>query len=248
MFLNPFLPYKKPDIVIVDGRISEDIIKKLEYMKIKVIKTRKHNKLYDAISYHPDIIIHPIDSKTIIVEPSEYTYYKDILKNHNVKVLKGEVYLDRNYPNNIAYNVARLRNFAIHKIKHMDPKLKYYLKKNNYEFINVKQGYSKCSIAIVAENSIITSDKGIEKELKKYGINVLLINEGYINLKGLNYGFVGGSVGVLNKNKVFFSGEYSHHPDYRKINNFIIKNGKKPKKLSNKKLIDIGSIIPLICN
>lgn len=244
---NPFLPYKKPDIVILDGRVDKQITNYFENLGIVVIKTRKHEGLYDAVSYHPDMILAPIDNSTIIVSPKEYYYYKELLSKYNIKVLKGEKELNRNYPDNIAYNIARVGNNAIHDFRYTDEKLKFYFKKLDMELINSKQGYTKCSISIVSNESIITSDMGIKESLRNTGIEVLNIEPGHIDLPGLNYGFIGGSTGAIDNKYIIFSGDYSNHPDKEKIDKFLNINGKTSKILSNKKIIDIGSIIPLIC-
>lgn len=244
---NPFIPYKKADTVIVDGR-GKKIIDKLVHMGINVIPTIKHEKLYEAISYHPDIILHPINYTTLIVEPSMFYYYKDKLRNTNIKLIKGEKHLGKKYPDNIAYNVARVSKYAIHNLKYTDEKLLYYLKKEGIEFIDVNQGYTKCSIANLSENTIITSDPSIYNKALKYGIDVLYIKEGFIKLPGLDYGFIGGTCGLLRKKEILFTGKYEKHIDYNNIEKFLKKHEVKPIFLSNKEIIDLGSIIPLLCN
>ncbi|KPU26663.1 hypothetical protein TR13x_09230 [Caloranaerobacter sp. TR13] len=245
---NPFIPIQKAKAVIIDGSVSEKVINTLTELDIHVIKTVKCEEVYDAISYHPDIVIHPIDYQTLIIAPNVYDYYKDMLKNTHLKLIKGERKLKRNYPENIAYNVARVSRYAIHNFKYTDEKLKYYLEKLGIEFINVKQGYSKCSTCIVSDNAIITSDPSIYKECNKYSIDTLFINSGYIDLPGLDYGFIGGATGFISDIQLAFTGEYQHHPNFLDINVFLKKYGKKPVILSNKKIIDIGSIIPLVYN
>ncbi len=244
---NPFIPIKDVKLMIVDGSAKE-IIDTLKKMNIQIIPTIKCMEVYDAISYHPDIVIHPINYNTIIVAPNVFDYYQDIFKGTKIKVLKGEKKLTNQYPNNIAYNVARVSDYAIHNFKYTDEKLKYYLKKEGLNLISVKQGYSKCSVAIISDNAIITSDHSIYRELTNYDIDVLLIEQGHIELPGLNYGFIGGSTGLLSKRKILFTGKYSHHLSKEKIDNFLKKYEIEPIFLSNKKIIDLGSIIPLKCN
>jgi len=244
---NPFIPKKEADILIVDGR-AKKIIENLEKKNFKIIPTIECNELYEAISYHPDIVIHPINHNMVIVAPNVYDYYKNMLKNTGLKIIKGEKFLENKYPHNIAYNVARVSNYAIHNFKYTDEKLKYYLKKEGIELINTKQGYSKCSVANVGENSIITSDKSIDSATSKYGIDVLLIKPGHIELPTLDYGFIGGSTGLINQKKILFTGNYEEHPSKNHIDDFLKKNGIKPIFISNEKIIDLGSIIPLNCN
>lgn len=242
---NPFLPNEKVNLVIIDGRVKKEIINNLKKLELEIILTNKCNELYDAISYHPDIVMHPINYNTLLIAPNVFDYYKELLKNKSIKLIKGEKKLKRNYPDNIAYNVARVGEYAIHNFKYTDEKLIYYLKKENIKFINVNQGYSKCSTSIINNNAIITSDKSINNSCRKYNIEVLLIKEGFIDLPGLNYGFIGGSSAVISTKEILFTGNYGNHPNYNEINDFLLKNGKTPIILSNDNIIDLGSIITL---
>ncbi len=243
MLKNPFVPQDKAGIAIIDGRADNEIKENLLNYGLKVINTCKCEELYDSISYHPDIVIHPINHEKVIVAPNVFDYYKNLLSFHGIKVIKGEKKLSRNYPENIAYNVARISKYAIHNVKYTDEKLKYYIEKEGIEFINVKQGYSKCSLAIISEDAAITSDFSIYKELKKHGVDVLMIKEGFIELPGLNHGFIGGATGMFSKNELFLSGTIYDHPSSLEINVFLKKYNIKPIYLSNKRIIDIGSII-----
>ena len=121
------------------------------------------------------------------------------------------------------------------------------MKKENIEFIHVNQGYTKCSMAIIGEKSIITADYPIYKKLTRLGIDVLLIQSGHIELEGHTYGFIGGATGNLSKNDIMFSGKFDKHPDKENILNFLKKYRKSIIWLSNKKIKDIGTIISLYC-
>ena len=143
-------------------------------------------------------------------------------------------------------NIVILKNFAIHNFKYTDKVILNYLEKNNIKKINVSQGYCKCSICIVDDNSLITSDEGIYKEVIKYGIDCLLIEKGHIDLFELNYGFIGGCSFLISNNELAFLGNIKNHPDYDKILDFIESKNKKLVSLSDDKLLDLGSVIPLL--
>ncbi|MEW8974524.1 MAG: DUF6873 family GME fold protein, partial [Tissierellaceae bacterium] len=139
---NPFIPLMEANIAIIDGRASEKIVNNLEKFNIKVVRTIKCNELQESISYHPDIVLHPINHNTVIVAPNVFDYYYEKLSPLGIKILKGNAILDSKYPKDIAYNVGRLKNIAIHNFKYVDEKLKFYLEKEKIELINVKQGYT----------------------------------------------------------------------------------------------------------
>lgn len=244
---NPFIPKGKANLLIVDGR-AKDIIENLKALNIEVIPTIKCEEVYEAISYHPDIVLHPVTHDTLIVAPNVYYYYKEIFKGTDIKVIEGEKKLGREYPHNIAYNLARVSEYVVHNFKYTDEKLKFYLEKQGLTFIDVKQGYSKCSTAIINNKAAITSDPSIYKALKNTNVDVLLIEQGFIDLPGLNYGFIGGATGLLSPKDLLFTGKYNSHPDKLKINSFIKKYELTPIFLRNEKIIDLGSIIPLKYN
>ena len=43
------------------------------------------------------------------------------------------------------------------------------------KFVDVKQGYTKCSTLIADENSVITSDKGLYRVYEKNGVEYILV-------------------------------------------------------------------------
>lgn len=242
---NPFIPLSNANISIVDGRVSEIIVTKLEKLNIKVIRSIKCEGVQESISYHPDIVMHPINHKTIIVAPNVYDYYEERLFGLGINLIKGETILGRKYPDDISYNVGRLGNTAIHNFKYTDEKLVFYLKKENLNFLNVNQGYSKCSLAVIDETSGITSDDFMYRKLIESGYNMLLIRPGYIKLEGEKYGFIGGTSGNISNRKIVFSGTFKHHPDYNKIVKYINNRKQSIIYLSKESIIDIGTIINL---
>lgn len=245
MHKNPFIPIKKANIVIIAGNANDKIIDNLKKKGIKVIKTIKCKNVDNSIAYHPDIVIHPIDHNTLIIAPSVFSYYENKLKDFNIKLIKGEKKLKDKYPDDIAYNVGRVHKIAVHNFAYTDKILKSKLKEQGLNFIHIKQGYSKCSMAIVDENSIITADNIIYKKLKNIGIDVLKINPEHIKLPGQNYGFIGGATGNISKDKMVFSGSLKNHPDKEKIENFILSKGIKIEYLMEEDIVDIGTIISL---
>lgn len=70
-----------------------------------------------------------------------------------------------------------------------------------------------------------------------------MIEEGFIDLPGLNYGFIGGATGMLSKRELLITGTLKEHPSQNKINEFSDKHKIKFHYISNNKIIDIGSII-----
>ena len=108
--------------------------------------------------------------------------------------------------------------------------------------INVKQGYTKCSCLPVSKKALITSDIGIYKTLLKYDFDILLVPPGDIILEGLNYGFIGGTGGLIENNKMVFFGSLEHYTYGSEVKAFLKKYNVTPIYLSDNKLYDRGSI------
>jgi hypothetical protein len=73
------------------------------------------------------------------------------------------------------------------------------------------------------------------------GIDVLTVSEGHISLPPYNFGFIGGSCTECG-GKVYFCGSINSHPDGARIKEFCEKHGKTAISLSDRELIDVGSL------
>lgn len=241
---NPFAPKTRSDIAIVDGRVSSEAEDALEKMGLYVIKTVQCKSTYEAVSYHPDVVMHPVNERDIVVAPSMARYYRDKLEPLGLRVIEGELEVGMAYPQNIGYNVGRVGNFAVHNLKYTDPVLRRLLDYEGVEWVYVKQGYSKCSMLNVGDGGVITSDRGIAKALaRKEGVEVCTIEPGDVVLEGMEYGFIGGTGGMVSESEIVLSGSYSDHRSKEKIDGFLKARKLKVTLTSNSKIVDLGSII-----
>jgi len=244
---TPNLPEKPVKLAVIDGRADNRVLNKLSTLNIEVIKTRVHPGVYESISCHPDIVINHVGGDTIVYAPGTDAEFLNALSQWGFKLIKGQNTPGMKYPHNIAYNAARVGNFVFHNLKYMDPVLKRELNKAGVEFIHVKQGYAKCSIAVVDQNAIITADAGIAKAAETRGIETLFVEIGEdILLPGMNCGFIGGSTGMIDKDKLFFTGSLDKIRCARKIKNFLDAKGIKIIEASDERAVDLGTIIPLL--
>ena len=242
MFIDtPNLPNNKIKTALVDYR-AEDAIAALEKLGIRVYTTPKTNIAYPAVSGHPDMLFHHISATEAIVAPEVFEYFSRLFPH--IKIISGKNKIGGTYPADVAYNVARINKRAFLNVKYTDERILEYYKENCIELINVKQGYSKCSICIVSENAIITSDKKIALRSTEYGFDALCIREGYVKLKDFSYGFIGGASGLISGEILAFNGNIKKHPDYSDIKSFCRNHGVDVYSLHNKELEDIGSVIP----
>ncbi len=244
--MNPFIPYKKPRYALIDYRAGDEIINFFKKLKIEPIKTLKCDDLQEPVDGHPDMVVHPVDYETFVVAPNVYDYYRNVLKSKGIKVIKGGKTLCRNYPEDIAYNVARIGRYAVHNTKHTDQVLKYYLEEADIEFIHVNQGYTKCSTSALSDTKALTSDLLIHEKLKSYNIDCMYINPEVVLLEGYNHGFIGGCAGLINEKIFLLTGKILDKNILITLKKFIQSAGYVYDEASNGQIIDLGSMIPII--
>lgn len=235
--------------LIIDERMRGIEKEKLKSLGYELIEINKNENLYSEISSHVDIFACKIKDK-IIVENGLYKTLKSKLKNADF-IINGTSNVYGSYPDDIKYNVCIVGNKAIHNFKYTDIKLKKEIKENNLELIDVKQGYSNCSIAVINDNSIILSDKGVNKTLENKGLDILfldytpdikLLTEN--NKYSKKNGFIGGAISKIQNNIIVF-GDLSKIDVNNKIKNFILGKNLKIVDFNGLDVIDYGGIIEI---
>lgn len=229
----------------IDYRTTIEELRNLHKLKLEPIIVPKTPLVYEAINGHVDIQLNILSKKDklVIVSKDINKNFLSSLKDKKINYLLSHNSLGFKYPDDIILNGLILENFFIHNLNFTDKALleSQKSKKN----IHVKQGYTKCSILPIREDSIITSDKNIAKELLNYNFNVLLIPSGDILLPTLNYGFIGGTGGMISENKIAFFGELSNYAYGKDIYSFLYRLDVEPIYLRKGKLIDRGSLLTL---
>ena len=233
--------------LVIDERmrsIEKETLKSLGY---NLIEVKKNNEIYPEISSHVDIFACKVKEK-IIAEKRVYDILKNKLKRD---IIQGNSNIHSTYPNDINYNVCIVGNRAIHNFKYTDTKIIEELNKNKFELINVKQGYSNCSIAVINENSIILSDRGMYNNLKNRGLDILFLD--FIpDIKLFNEnreysqknGFVGGAISRIGNNIVIF-GDLDKIDYDGKIKGFIEERNLDIIDFKKLDVIDYGGVVEI---
>lgn len=236
----PNLPKKNISSVLVDYRIDFQAKKFLNSLGICVYTTKRTETLYEAVAGHTDMVIHHLGGSKFVVSPENADFFKNIPE---IEIIEGKTALKPKYPHDIAYNAARVGKFLIHNFKYTDR----CILENSEELIkiNVKQGYSKCSVCVVNENAIITSDLGIAKKCDNFNIDVLFVEDSDVVLNGISHGFFGGSTGLIAPDMLAVNGNIKYHKAHEQITEFCDKYHVKLITLHDGRIEDIGSIIGL---
>ena len=226
----------------VDERFFSDS-KSVAFLSKKGIRLHPislDSRLYEGISGHSDIVGCPVFLTTVI-EREVYDHHRFDLREFDITL--GQSSLARDYPYDVRYNVAIFGKTAIHS-KYIDSVIKEQLTKFKVESIVVKQGYAKCSIVVVDEKSIITSDIGIYRACKEK-LDVCLVSVWKdIFLWGMEYGLLGGT-SLTRGREIYFTGDISKHPDYWKMKNFANQKGISLLSMSEGRLVDVGGFLTL---
>ena len=239
---NPNLPQDNAKIVVMSTN-NKELVNRVEELGIKVLSSENLSKLLIFEQYHTDLQLLHYNKDTVFVL-KECTSLKENLKKYFPNVIEISKNIDKDYPNNVMLNCVVLNDKLICNTKTIADEVLQMAIKDNLKIINVNQGYTKCSTCIVNENAIITSDKSIYKSCRNE-MDVLLIRQGYIKLSGTDYGFIGGSSFKYNRNTLVFTGNIKLHPDYESIKSFVENHNAELLSLTENKIIDIGSIIPI---
>ncbi len=237
---NPNLPEKKVSLCAVQGNC--DIINALHKSGINTLSPEKDNTLSEEVSSHTDMLLCHTGNNKIILAPSQKKLYNE-LKQLGFEVLFSEE-LKECYPEDILLNVAVSKSFACANFAFTSKILLENLQ--NRTLINVKQGYTKCSVCFVNENAYITEDTGIAAALRNIGSDVLLIEKGDIILSEKHFGFFGGATGKISQNELAICGSLSSHRNGKEIKDFLYKHRVAPVELLDGKIRDIGGILPLM--
>lgn len=231
--------------LIIDSRMRKIEKEKLIKLGYELIKLNKNNSVYEEISSHVDIFCTKIKDK-IILEKSVYEKISNSINNDNTFL--GQAILGKEYPLDVFFNVCNIGNYAIHNFKYTDKVILKIIEENKLEKIQISQGYSNCSIAVIDDNSCIVTDKKICEILKKHDIDVLFLDYD-LDIKLLNKdnyssmrGFIGGAISRLGDNIIVF-GDLNKIDKENKIREFINSKGKNIISFKDLDVIDYGGVL-----
>ena len=232
----------------VISELFPNFAEELEKMGFDILKVQSYkNNILNAESFHADMQILVISDKTIVLLKNNINFNNSIKKIIGNKInyiyTKDEI-TDFRYPFCVKLNIALVGKYAIGNFKYADTVVTETLLNYGFNLINVKQGYAKCSSAIVGDNAIITSDLSIAKAVSGK-LDCLKISEGQIKLCDKYGGFIGGSSFMLNENTLAFMGDIAAHTDYENIKSFCKNHNIEIIYIKNTPLTDVGGVILL---
>ena len=229
--------------VIIDKRMPQECKNTLYALSFNAIEFPPFSALSESVSAHPDMLLFWGDK--IFCHRSYYNEAKNVLDTvsdiSGIEIAFSDENISPKYPNDILFNAVQIGNNVFGKTDSISNLVIQYAVQNELTLVNIKQGYTKCSVCKVSENAIITADVGIAKAAKSHGIDVLKISHGHIALDGCDYGFIGGASGSDGAN-TYFCGNIDLHPDGESIKAFCKAHGRPAVSLGKNLLYDVGTM------
>ena len=224
-------------IINTEDRQITDYITSLGFICVPVVPSPRVSA---PICAHADVLYKKINNNTMIISSCQKANLPLLEKlGYNVLIEDG---LQPGYKSESLLNYINNDKYVIYNPKTAFPDENLF---NNKTAIAVKQGYTRCSTLSVTDTAYITDDKSIYNALIKNNLDCILIEKGDIQLKGYDYGFIGGASVKLNEKQILFFGDILNKEDKNKVISFIKKYNIEPLFISDKKLTDIGSAIIL---
>ena len=237
---TPHLPQLKVSLAAVSG-LADWVIQDLREKGITVVPIPPCGDLAKPVCSHTDLLLQHIQREQVAVYQPEVG---ELLKQYGGSIIPPKFRLTAKYPGDILYDSCRVGGYLFGRFHQGSPGLEIGLQ--NCTKISVKQGYTKCSVAIVRQDAVITADIGLFRKFQQLGFDVLKIQSGWIQLPGYDTGFIGGCCGKIDENLLYVTGKLCSHPDGTLIRDFCEKHGVSVVEGSASQLYDIGGIIPLM--
>lgn len=243
---KPNLP-KMADTILIGEKYFELLQKPLEKLGIKALAVPDNAFVDPRLSAHADLsVLHGGGEMLWLAPHLRGSDFADQLRDMGFALDYPDISQSAAYPRDAQLNVCICGKYVICNKFIVPTGIVNYLTFRGFEVVDCRQGYAKCSVCVVDEGAIITADRGIEAAARKAGLDVLLIEPGYISLDGFTFGFIGGSSFKISRSKLAFTGTLDVHPNRDEILRFLEKHEIEAVYLTEKPAFDIGSGIPLI--
>lgn len=239
---NPNLPDNDVRVIIC-GSDDKDVLSFFKENEIDVIKSKRNKFIDPAVSFHSDMAAIHLGNEKIVIDKNQAELRSKLL-SIGMSVTDTKHPIKGSYPCDVKLNFTLIGKTSVGCHRFADEHFACEI--DNFEKLNVKQGYCKCSVLVVDNNALITDDVSVSRIMSEKGFECLLIQKGDVALPGHEYGFIGGASGKISNNKIIFFGNIRNHRDFSAIENFLKKHSCTFVCTDEKALRDIGGIIPII--
>lgn len=231
-------------ICICDFRTPAGVLDTLK-KEFEIIQLPPDASLPAPVCGHSDLLVFRLD-KYLVTRKSYYVVAKNeidrVCKQAKLELILSDAKAGGEYPLDCGLCAAVTGKNILCREASTDGEILSLASRLGYKIINLPQGYTKCSCAVLADGAIITADRGIAAKTLENSIDTLLISEGNVDLTGYSYGFIGGASGLCG-DTLYLCGDLSLHPDGSAITDFARRHGTNCISLGKERLYDVGTLI-----
>lgn len=224
-------------LIVIDKRIPEEAKERLSKFGT-LVELSTHNITYPAISCHPDIFLCQT-AESLVCAPNLPKKIFSFFDQNRITFTVGINPVGSSFPETSFYNCLATANYLFHKKGHTEEQILEQCKK--LTFINLPQAYTRCGLIEISTNVFLTSDKGIEKVLKKNQLEVHYFSPKEIILPTMPHGFIAGALG-LSDGKLFILGNPKYHSWEKEFNTLMKKQKLEIISLYDGPFFDGGGI------
>ena len=242
---KPNLP-EMAECILIGEKYSELLRKPLENLGINPLFVPDNNYIDTRLSGHADLSVLHVGGNRLWLAPYlRGSQFSEQLIAMGFLLDYPNIQQSAVYPGDAQLNVCICGRYAICNPAVVPKTIVEFLTSTGFNVAACRQGYAKCSVCVVDEGSIITADRGIEAVAREAGLDVLLIEPGFIALDGFQYGFIGGAAFKISRSKLVFTGTLDNYKSKNVILSFLERRQVEPIYLTNRPVFDIGSGLPI---
>lgn len=225
--------------VLVSSTLSESCLAGLRRLGWEPLAIPPFASLPAPTRDHPDLLLAMLPQGELLLPREYYDANVSFFDALGLLLVPEEKSPGAVYPSDVLLDALAVRDTLYGKEDATSRLLRSYYPR----LVGVRQGYARCSVALLSEKAAITADRGLADALRRDGLDVLTIEPGHISLPGYDYGFIGGAGGRLSDGTYVFFGDLSCHPDGERIAAFAKKYIRKAVSLAEGPLCDHGGLL-----
>ena len=242
---TPNLPNSRVSELLIGNDYVNLMEKALHSHNIDIMALPVNTEVSPPLRSHADLMAaHICGDKIVLTRSLEGSLLVNLLTNRGMRVIFSQSALGETYPSDIGLCAALVGARLFHNLKYTDSAITGNIE-SDISLIHINQGYAKCSICVVDENSIITSDRGAGVAASDSGLDVLIIEDIEIALSGYDNGFIGGASFKIAPDKLAFTGHFKNKETRERIEGFLFGRGISAVYLTELPIFDIGGAVPL---
>lgn len=236
---KPHLPQGKVRQLILGEKYKKVLENALLARNIAPIWLNNNTFVDERLAGHCDLTAVHLGKNILAVQK---TAAADCETINNIKLIRTDIPNKPEYPYDAGLNICIVGDKLIYNPKSADAQTVSHL---GCTRLCCKQGYTKCSVCVVDENSIITADRKIAAIAAAAGMDVLTVSEKLAALDGFEHGFIGGASFKISAYEIAFTGVINGTSERLRIERFLNERGISAVYLTQIPLLDIGSAIPI---